>query len=114
MIRSGVHINLVSDITKLADEMMEIKPAVLIAVPRVWNKFYDRVNAQLASSGVKRFMAKQARKHARKRIDKANVQCDAVAPSGMLDKLFDKLVWAKVRARFGGNLRFCCSISRRC
>ena len=59
MIRSGVHINLVSDITKLADEMMEIKPAVLIAVPRVWNKFYDRVNAQLASSGVKRFINKQ-------------------------------------------------------
>lgn len=109
MIRSGVHINLVSDITKLADEMMEIKPAVLVAVPRVWNKFYDRVNAQLASSGVKRFMASRARKHARKRLDKSGVHCDAVTPSGALDKLFDKLVWSKVRARFGGNLRFAIS-----
>ena len=27
----------------------------------------------------------------------------------MLDKLFDKLVWAKVRARFGGELRFAIS-----
>ena len=37
MIRCGVHINLISDLTKIADECIEIKPAVLLAVPRVWN-----------------------------------------------------------------------------
>ena len=35
MIRCGVHINLISDLTKIADECIEIKPAVLLAVPRV-------------------------------------------------------------------------------
>ena len=109
MIRSGVHINLISDLTRIADECQEIKPAVLIAVPRVWSKFYDRVNSQFASSAVKRMLSGGARKHAAKRIAKAGVECDAVPPSGFRDKLYDKIIWSKVRARFGGNIRFCMS-----
>ena len=110
MIRCGVHINLISDLTKIADECIEIKPAVLLAVPRVWNKFYDRVNSQFeAATGLKKVLIGKAKKSAAKRIAKAGVECDAVAPSGFFDKLWDKLVWAKVRARFGGNIRFCMS-----
>ena len=57
MIRCGVHINLISDLTKIADECIEIKPAVLLAVPRVWNKFYDRVNSQFdAATGLKKIL----------------------------------------------------------
>jgi len=110
MIRSGVHINLISDLTRIADECQEIKPAVLIAVPRVWSKFYDRVNSQFESAtGLKKVFVGKAQKSAAKRIAKAGVDCDAVAPSGFFDKLWDKLVWSKVRARFGGNIRFCMS-----
>ena len=109
MIRSGVHVNLISDLTRIADELTEIKPAVMCAVPRVWNRFYDRVNAQLDSSGVKRFLAGKARKHAAKRIAKAGVVCDAVEPTTFWDKRFDGLIWGKVRDRFGGNLRFAIS-----
>ncbi len=109
MLRTGVHINLVSDLTKIADECIEIKPAVLLAVPRVWSKFYDRVNSQFASSGVKRMLSGKARKHAAKRIAKSGVQADSVPAKGFRDKLFDKIIWKKVRARFGGNIRFCMS-----
>ncbi len=110
MLRCGVHINLISDLTKIADECIEIKPAVLLAVPRVWNKFYDRVNSQFdAATGVKKILIGKAKKHAKRRIAKAGVECDAVPASGFFDKLYDKLVWSKVRARFGGNIRFCMS-----
>ena len=110
MIRCGVHINLISDLTRIADECIEIKPAVLLAVPRVWNKFYDRVNAQFeAATGLKKIFVTKAQKSAAKRIAKSGVECDAVTPSGFFDKLWDRLVWSKVRARFGGNIRFCMS-----
>lgn len=109
MLRSGVHINLISDLTKIADECIEIKPAALLAVPRVWTKFYDRVNSQFAASPVKTMLSNKATKHANKRIAKAGVDCDAVPPKGFRDKFFDKLIWKKVRARFGGNIRFCMS-----
>ena len=110
MIRMGVHINLISDLTKIADECIEIKPSALLAVPRVWNKFYDRVNSQVESAtGLKKFFVGKAQKSAAKRIADAGVECDAVAPTGFWDKKWDKLVWSKVRARFGGNIRFCMS-----
>ena len=110
MIRCGVHINLISDLTKIADECIEIKPAVLLAVPRVWNKFYDRVNSQFdAATGLKKILIGKAKKHASRRIAKAGVECDAVPAKGFFDKLYDKLAWSKVRARFGGNIRFCMS-----
>jgi long-chain acyl-CoA synthetase len=110
MIRCGVHINLISELTRIADECIEIKPAVLLAVPRVWNKFYDRVNSQFEeATGVKKFLIGKAKKSASKRIAKAGVECDAVPASGFFDKLYDKLVWSKVRVRFGGNIRFCMS-----
>ena len=109
MLRSGVHINLISDLTKIADECQEIKPACLLAVPRVWNKFHDRVNSQFQTSGFKKFMSGQAKLYATKRIKKSGIDCDAVPAKGFSDKLFDKLVWKKVRARFGGNLRFALS-----
>ena len=110
MLRMGVHINLVSDLTKIADECIEIKPAALLAVPRVWNKFYDRVNSQFESAtGLKKLFVGKAQKSAEKRIAKAGIQCDSVQPVGFFDKLWDKLVWKKVRARFGGNIRFCMS-----
>ncbi len=110
MIRMGVHINLISDLTKIADECMEIKPAALLAVPRVWNKFYDRVNSQFAEAkGLKKLFVGKAQKAAEKRIASAGVECDAVTPTGFWDKKWDKLVWSKVRARFGGNIRFCLS-----
>jgi long-chain acyl-CoA synthetase len=110
MLRMGVHINLISDLTKIADECIEIKPAALLAVPRVWNKFYDRVNSQFESAtGLKKMFVGKAQKSAEKRIAKAGVECDSVTPNGFFDKLWDKLVWKKVRARFGGNIRFCMS-----
>lgn len=110
MIRMGVHINLISDLTKIADECMEIKPAALLAVPRVWNKFYDRVNSQFAEAkGLKKLFVGKAQRAAEKRIANAGVECDAVTPTGFWDKKWDKLVWSKVRARFGGNIRFCLS-----
>ena len=110
MIRMGVHINLISDLTRIADECIEIQPAALLAVPRVWNKFYDRVNGQFeAATGLKAKFIANAQKSAEKRIAKAGVQCDAVPPNGFFDKLWDKLVWKKVRARFGGKIRFCMS-----
>jgi len=109
MLRSGVHINLISDLRRIADECQVIKPHCMLAVPRVWNKFHDRVSAQFQTSGLKRFMSGQANLYSAKRIRKSGIDCDAVPAKGFSDKLFDKLVWKKVRARFGGKLRFALS-----
>jgi long-chain acyl-CoA synthetase len=109
MIRGGVHINLISDMLKIAEECQVIKPHALFAVPRVWNKLYGKVMAGLAASPIKKRLGAMAFKKARARIAKDGRDCVAVPPKGFLDKKLDKIVMGKVRARFGGQMRFCIS-----
>ena len=109
MIRGGVHINLISDVLKIADECQEIKPHALFAVPRVWNKLYAKVMAGLNASPVKKRLGAMAFKKARARIAKDGRDCIKIEPKGFLDKKLDKIVLGKVRGRFGGEMRFCIS-----
>ena len=109
MIHSGIHINLISDVLKIADECQEIKPHALFAVPRVWNKLYGKVMEELNSSPIKKRLGAMAFKKAKARCAKEGVDCVAVKPKGFLDKKLDKIVMGKVRGRFGGKLRFCVS-----
>lgn len=109
MIYGGVHINLISDVLKIADECQEIKPHALFAVPRVWNKLYAKVMAGLNASPVKKRLGAMAFKKARARIAKDGRDCVAIPPKGFLDKKLDKIVLGKVRGRFGGQMRFCIS-----
>ncbi|HJL59575.1 MAG TPA: AMP-binding protein [Candidatus Thalassarchaeaceae archaeon] len=109
MIHSGIHINLISDVLKIADECQEIKPHALFAVPRVWNKLYGKVMEGLNSSPIKKRLGAMAFKKAKARCAAVGVDCVAVKPKGFLDKKLDKIVMGKVRGRFGGKLRFCVS-----
>ena len=109
-LRAGVHVNIVSDPKRLADEAMRIKPTYICAVPRIWDTFHERVSGQLdGATGLKAKLVAKARKDAKKRIIASGIDCDAVPASGWLEKKVDKLVWGKVRARFGGKIRFCIS-----
>jgi long-chain acyl-CoA synthetase len=109
MIYSGVHINLISNVLKIAEECQEIKPHALFAVPRVWNKLYGKVMAGLAASPIKKRLGALAFRKAKARIAKDGRDCIAIQPKGFLDKKLDKLVMGKVRGRFGGQMRFCIS-----
>ena len=109
MVHHGVHINLISDVLKIADECQEIKPHALFAVPRVWNKLYGKVMAGLNSSPIKKRLGAAAFRKARARIAADGRDCLRIEPKGFLDKKLDKIVLGKIRGRFGGEMRFCIS-----
>ena len=109
MVHQGIHINLISDVLKIADECQEIKPHALFAVPRVWNKLYGKVMAGLNASPIKKRLGAMAFKKAKARIEKDGRDCIQIKPKGFLDKKLDKIVLGKVRGRFGGKMRFCIS-----
>lgn len=109
MLHQGVHINLISDLLKIAEECQVIKPHALFAVPRVWNKLYGKVMAGLNSSPIKKRLGALAFKKARARIAADGRDCIKIQPKGFLDKKLDKIVFGKVRGRFGGEMRFCIS-----
>ena len=81
----------------------EIKPTVVVAVPRVYEKVYEKV---LTATGVKRNIVLWARQVA---ITWADTVLTGRRPGLHLmfkRRLADKLVFSKLRQRLGGRIRF--------
>jgi long-chain acyl-CoA synthetase len=86
----------------LGADLVEVRPTVLTAVPRVLEVFRARVLGQLAREAPwRRRLFDQALAIGRKRLDGAalTVRERLAAP------VLDRLVGAKVRARFGGRVK---------
>lgn len=81
----------------------EIKPTVVVAVPRVYEKLYAAI---LDATGVKRKLVLWARQVA---LDWADIVLAGGRPGAHLrfkHAVADKLVFSKVRAKIGGRLKF--------
>lgn len=99
----GDSIAICEDTTKLIDQLGEVRPTCLFAVPRIWNRIYDGVNKQMADRPAaiqKFFRAGMQLKSRQKRGESLSL------PELLLLAAADKVLFAKVRARFGGRLRF--------
>mmetsp|Transcript_31176 Transcript_31176/g.47738 ORF Transcript_31176/g.47738 Transcript_31176/m.47738 type:complete len:645 (-) Transcript_31176:194-2128(-) len=87
----------------LVDDIGELKPTFFVGVPRVFERIYKRVDGMVQSgSAIKKFLFNHFF---------ANKRDAMVAgkPFDKASKLGDKLVFSKVKARLGGNVRIICS-----
>lgn len=89
----------------LADDMRQVQPTIIIAVPRIFERIYDRVQKQLSESNVlRRLIFKMSVTVGWKRFH--YLQGRAYwSPSLLLWPLLNKLVANKFHQRLGGNLR---------
>ncbi|HEY3667010.1 MAG TPA: long-chain fatty acid--CoA ligase [Polyangiaceae bacterium] len=99
----GCGLALNDEIPNLVSNLAEAKPTILIAVPRIFNRIYDGVNKQMAE----RPKAIQALFHAGIRAATKKRRGESLGlAEGLALVLADKLIFSKVRQRFGGRLRF--------
>jgi len=90
------------DVSKLVSNLPEVKPTVLVAVPRIFNRIYEGVNQQMRD----RPKPIRALFHAGIRAATRRSRGNQLSFSeGLTLKLADKLIFKKVRQRFGGRLR---------
>ncbi len=106
IIGCGGSAGLVEDVNTLIDELGEVKPSVFFAVPRVYNRIYDRLKEQMNEKpGFIRALFYKGLKNARRER-----QGDTL---GFLDNLIltlaRKIIFKKILNRFGGNLRIAVS-----
>jgi long-chain acyl-CoA synthetase len=99
-------VGIAESVNTLMDDFLLVRPTVLFAVPRIFNRIYDGLQKRMATeSPVKRFMFNKALDVASRRRElRLKGQ-----QSAWLDKqhaLFDKLVFSKIRDRFGGRLKY--------
>src|SRR5256885_15159437 len=107
LFQAGVIINYAESFDTVATNLQEIKPTIVLSVPRLYEKVYARVleNA-LSGSALKRaifFWAKRAGEQW------ATLSLAGLAiPAGLAikKKLADRLLFARLRARTGGAGRF--------
>jgi long-chain acyl-CoA synthetase len=78
-----------------------VKPTVLFAVPRVWNKIYDGVNKMMAGQAV--FHAALAAKAKQRRNEQPTDEELAAL------KAAEANIFPLIRGAFGGQLRYACS-----
>jgi long-chain acyl-CoA synthetase len=103
----GATIGFAESIESLSENMLEVRPTIMVTVPRLLEKIYARVlDTVLSGSALKRaifhWAVKVGRRYAQKKIRGQSVPGFLNFQRGIAYKL----VFAKIYARTGGRLRF--------
>jgi long-chain acyl-CoA synthetase len=99
---NGAQVAYCSQFDKLPVAMKEIRPSVIVGVPRVYEKIRQAVEQKSSASPIKkRILAWAVRLGAGYR----DTVYDGKKPTALLWKLADKLVYSKVLEAFGGRVR---------
>jgi long-chain acyl-CoA synthetase len=98
----GAQIYFAEGADTLAANLVEVKPTIMTAVPRLYETMHQRIRRGIErEKGLKRTLFEKAVAVGRKRL--AGERCGI--GERLLDPLLEKLVRDKVRARFGGRLK---------
>ncbi len=102
---AGASVSFARSIPQLAEDLQYIKPTVIIAVPRIFERVYARVQEQLKNkSVVERILFNKALKIGFKEFE-YRMQRRGWFPGLLLYPLLRKLVSAKILDKLGGRLR---------
>jgi len=108
-IMSGSTVAHARSVALLAEDLLQVRPSVLIAVPRIFERVYGRISDQIEKqSPVARSLfyaaVRVGWRHFKWRQGRARW-----SPDLLLNPVLRKLVGSKVTAKLGGNLRYAVS-----
>lgn len=107
-IHYGFTVAFAENLEKLADNIMEVRPTVLVSVPRVYEKLYGRV-VETATKRSKRYILGAAIWVGKRYADS---QRDHTPPPWYIEfghSLAKKIVFSKIHERLGGRLQYAIS-----
>lgn len=106
-IMNGNTIYFAESVEKVPENLMEVKPTVVISVPRLFEKIYSRIFETVHNMPpFKKRLFHYALKTASEYIEKKYERKEPLGFTGLKYKFFDKLVYKKLRERVGGRLKF--------
>jgi len=100
---SGASMAICEGVDKILENLVEVQPTLLFSVPRIFNRIYTAVQAQIAS---KPMPIQEAVKLALRITAKERTGERLKLHELAVLELVDKVVFQKVRARFGGRLKY--------
>jgi len=107
LFQAGVIINFAESFDTVATNLGEVKPTVVLSVPRLYEKVYGRVleNA-LSGSAIKRTIFFWAKRTGEQWATLSLAGLPIPGGLALKKKVADRLVFAKLQARTGGRIRF--------
>jgi long-chain acyl-CoA synthetase len=101
----GASIGLVENVTTIGEDIEKVKPTFLIAVPRVFNRIYDGLWAKMnETGGLARMLFVMGVESGKARCELAEKGKTSVI-TNLKFKIADKIVFSKIRKKFGGRLK---------
>lgn len=92
-------------IPQLADDLQQVKPTILIAVPRIFERIYSKLNSQLAEkSAIAQFLFHTTTKVGLQRFEYQQKRA-SWCPCLLFWPILNKLVASKVQQKLGGQMR---------
>lgn len=104
----GMAVNYAESVEKAADNLAEVKPTILIGVPRIFEKVYAKAKLKAVETGGAKekifdWAIEVAKDYALRREQRKTIPLML----GMKYGIANFLVFSKLRNVFGGRLRFC-------
>jgi long-chain acyl-CoA synthetase len=98
----GAQIAFAESIEKIADNILEFKPTIIVTVPRLLEKIYSKIlDSVHHASNFKRNLFHSALTVVKQYIDAKYVNKDLSSTLKFKYKLYDKLIFSKVREKLG-------------
>src|SRR5439155_8104680 len=95
-----------AEVTRVPEAVAAVRPTILPAVPRVYEKIHANVLGEIErAGGVKRALGRWALRIGSRTSRLRRAGRLVPAPLRLQERLADRLVFAKVRERLGGRLR---------
>ncbi len=101
------HVAFAENVQQVMQNITEVQPTAMVSVPRLFEKIYSRIFENVHQmSKFRQKLFHLAVDIGRRYVKLKYVEKKSVGLLGMKYRFFDRLVFKKVRSRFGGRLRF--------
>lgn len=104
---SGNHIAFAENVAAVLENMVEIRPTSMVSVPRLFEKIYSRIYENVHhATPLRKRLFHRAVEVGREYVNKKYVTKEPLGLLKVRYRFFDRLVFKKIRDRFGGRLSY--------
>jgi long-chain acyl-CoA synthetase len=107
LLERGLKIGYATDVEHVPEELAILQPTFVVAVPRVFERMFNKAQHKAAKEGKGRIFHAAAR--AATDFSRQRAAGSIAAGTRLRHWLFDHLVYGRIRAAFGGRLRYAVS-----
>jgi long-chain acyl-CoA synthetase len=106
---AGAKVSFARSVQQLADDFQAIKPTIIVTVPRIFERFYDKMQQKLTKQSIIARSMFRLAVHVGWKNFKFKQRTGWLSPIIILNPLLQKIIGAKVQQLLGGRLRLAAS-----